>query len=60
MAKTYVVNSNRSLNGEVVISGSKNCALCLIAASLLIKDKTILKDIPHIKDIEVFCEILNY
>ena len=60
MAKTYVVNSNRSLNGEVVISGSKNCALCLIAASLLIKDKTILKDIPPIKDIEVFCEILNY
>ena len=41
MAKTYVVNSNRSLNGEVVISGSKNSAICLIAASLLIKDKTI-------------------
>ena len=60
MSKTYVINPHGLLNGEVNISGSKNCALCLIACSLLVKGKTILRNIPKIKDIEMFVKILNY
>lgn len=60
MSKSYVINPNGLLKGEVNISGSKNCALCLIAGALLAKGKTILHNIPKIKDIEMFIKILNY
>lgn len=60
MSKTYVINPNGLLNGEVNISGSKNCALCLISASLLVKGITTLNNIPSIKDIEMYIKVLNY
>lgn len=60
MAKTYVINSNNLLEGEVDISGSKNCALCLIAACLLVDGITILHNIPRIKDIEMSIKVLNH
>lgn len=60
MAKTYVIHGNKELSGEVTISGSKNCALCLIAGALIVRDRVILENIPNIKDIEMFCKILNY
>ena len=60
MAKTYLIHGNRELSGEVKISGSKNCALCLIAGALLVKGRVVLENIPHIRDIDAFCSILNY
>ncbi len=48
-----------SLEGIVKISGSKNAALPLIAASILIKWKTKLEWIPRIGDIFTFLEILE-
>ena len=60
MNKTYVIQGNKELNGEVNISGSKNAALCLLAAALLTQEKTILFNIPNISDIRYFIEILSY
>lgn len=60
MAKTLIIEGNKNLKGEVKISGSKNCALCLIAGALLCEDKVILHQIPDIKDIRIFVQILNY
>lgn len=60
MSKSYIINPTGLLNGEINISGSKNCALCLIAGALLVKGKTTLNNIPKIKDVEMFIKILNY
>lgn len=60
MAKTLVIKGNKHLKGEVDISGSKNCALCLIAGALLSPEPVTLINIPNIKDVEIFIKILNY
>ena len=60
MAKTYLIHGSKELSGEVIISGSKNCALTLIAGALLTNEEMILENIPCIKDIETFIRILSY
>jgi len=47
------------LEGSIKISGSKNSALSLIAASILIKE-TRLANVPKIKDIENMLEIISF
>lgn len=59
MAK-FIIKGNKDLSGKIKISGSKNAALALLAASILSDQKIILRDIPKIRDVEVMLEILNY
>jgi UDP-N-acetylglucosamine 1-carboxyvinyltransferase len=47
------------IKGVVKISGSKNAALPIIAASLVSADEVLLKNVPNISDIKNFLEILN-
>ncbi len=47
------------LRGEVKVSGSKNSALPLFAASLLTDDETILENVPNLSDINFMAEILT-
>jgi UDP-N-acetylglucosamine 1-carboxyvinyltransferase len=47
------------LNGIVEISGAKNSALVLLAASLLTSDKLILENVPRLTDIEKMENILR-
>ncbi len=58
--ETCIVRGGNKLEGEVEISGSKNTALCLIAACLSIKKKTRFHRIPHLSDIHNFLNILKY
>lgn len=53
------VKSNGPLEGEVSISGAKNSALPILAASLLATEEVILDEVPKLKDIEVMVEILR-
>lgn len=53
------VNANGPLKGEVFISGAKNSALPILAASLLATEEVILDGVPKLKDIEVMVEILR-
>ena len=55
-----VVKGNRTLHGDVYISGAKNSALKLMAASILGQGESIIKNVPQISDIEVMCEVLEY
>ncbi len=52
------VEGSCSLTGRIKISGAKNSALVLMAASLLTKDKVRLNNIPSLTDIDVMGEIL--
>ena len=54
-----VVRENGPLKGEVYISGAKNSALPILAASLLATEEVILDEVPKLKDIEVMVEILR-
>ena len=47
------------LNGTVEISGAKNSALVLLAASLLTNEKIILENVPRLTDIEKMENILK-
>ncbi|HJN35906.1 MAG: UDP-N-acetylglucosamine 1-carboxyvinyltransferase [Prochlorococcus sp.] len=46
------------LSGELKVSGAKNSALVLMAASLLTQDKLTLHNIPQLTDIDGMAEIL--
>ncbi|MBN9231355.1 MAG: UDP-N-acetylglucosamine 1-carboxyvinyltransferase [Legionella sp. 40-6] len=54
-----IINGGKSLNGEVVISGAKNAALPIMAASLLASDHVTISNVPHLKDITTMMELLG-
>ena len=54
-----IINPCGSLNGEVTVSGSKNSALPILAASILTDGKNVFRNIPELSDIDHMCEILS-
>ncbi len=52
-----IIKGGKKLKGQWRLSGNKNEALALIAASLLFKSGLELKNLPKIKDIEVMAEM---
>ena len=58
MERFFIEGGNR-LYGEVEVSGAKNAALKLIAAALLAPGKTVLHNVPRIKDVETMLAVLD-
>ncbi|MBQ7760689.1 MAG: UDP-N-acetylglucosamine 1-carboxyvinyltransferase [Clostridia bacterium] len=58
MEKLLITGKQR-LYGEIIISGMKNSALPIIFACLLVPDDCIIKNIPHVSDVENSLEILR-
>jgi UDP-N-acetylglucosamine 1-carboxyvinyltransferase len=54
-----IIKGPTKLKGTVRISGSKNAALPIIAASAAINGKVVIKNIPEIKDVLAMVEILK-
>lgn len=54
-----VVQGNNVLTGEVVVSGAKNSALKLMAASLLGRGVSVVHNVPFISDISIMAEVLG-
>ncbi len=54
-----MVEKSPPLRGNVRISGAKNSALPILAASLLGTEDIILEDVPKLRDVEVICEVLS-
>lgn len=54
----FLVKKANGLHGNITVSGSKNAALPILAATLLAKGKTTLHNVPHLTDITVMCDIL--
>lgn len=55
----YVVIGGRKLTGTVSISGAKNAALPIMAASLMAEGETILDNVPRIADVRHMLQILE-
>ncbi len=53
-----VIQGGRSLNGDVEISGAKNAALPMLAASLLTVGQFCFTNVPDLKDIESIRQLL--
>ncbi len=54
-----IINGGKALNGEVVISGAKNSALPIMAATLLASDNVTVANVPHLKDVTTMMELLG-
>lgn len=54
-----IIEGGRRLIGRVKVSGSKNSALSILVASLLIKGKTTLYNVPRIGDVLTMLEMLK-
>ncbi|MBI3722417.1 UDP-N-acetylglucosamine 1-carboxyvinyltransferase [bacterium] len=60
MGEKLVIEGGRKLSGRVQVSGSKNSALPLLAATLLASEgKTVLKNVPDLRDIQTQIAILR-
>lgn len=59
MAKIIVRKSN-PLKGSVRIDGAKNAVLPIIAATLLAKGKSVLREVPNLKDVHVISDLLRH
>ena len=49
----------KKLKGKIIISGSKNASLPILAATLLTNKKVYLKNLPKVKDIETMIKLLQ-
>ena len=47
-----LVRGGPRLVGEVVVSGSKNASLALMAAAVLADGETVLHNVPRLRDVE--------
>ena len=54
-----IINGQKSLYGDVYISGAKNAALPILIASLLTKEELYLKNVPNLFDIKTTEKLLT-
>ncbi len=55
-----IINGGKPLRGEVMISGAKNAALPIMAATLLASDIVTIANVPHLKDVTTMMELLGH
>ena len=56
----FLVKGGRPLEGEINIGGAKNAAVAIIPATVLVKGRCIIENVPDISDVEILIEILEY
>jgi len=54
-----IITGGTPLNGEIRISGAKNAALPILAATLLADEPVVVHNIPHLHDITTTMELLG-
>jgi UDP-N-acetylglucosamine 1-carboxyvinyltransferase len=54
-----VIEGGHKLEGEVYISGAKNAALPIMAASLLIEDDVVINNVPNLEDVKTLSQLLE-
>ncbi len=54
----YEINGGNPLNGNVTISGAKNAAVAIIPATLLVKGKCRIENVPDISDVNTLLRII--
>jgi UDP-N-acetylglucosamine 1-carboxyvinyltransferase len=58
LVDSFVIEGARPLNGRIRAAGNKNGALPILAACLLTAEPVVLRNVPHIVDVETMLELL--
>ena len=53
------ITGGRRISGSVVISGSKNATLPILASTILTNKKIIIKNVPIVRDVETMVDLLS-
>jgi len=53
------IKGRKRLEGEVRISGSKNAALAVLAATILLPGKTVIRNVPNLLDVKTIIRVLR-
>jgi UDP-N-acetylglucosamine 1-carboxyvinyltransferase len=56
---TFRIHGGKPLEGEIRVKGMKNAATPIIAATILIRDKVTLRNMPRLSDVERMFDILR-
>ncbi|OGH88492.1 MAG: hypothetical protein A3J93_04485 [Candidatus Magasanikbacteria bacterium RIFOXYC2_FULL_42_28] len=54
-----IINGGKKLSGEVVTQTAKNSAVAILCATLLVKGKVVLNDVPQIEEVNRIVELLK-
>ena len=57
--ESFLIKGGRPLCGEVTISGSKNAALPILAATLLTQETCVIRRVPDLSDTRFMVQILQ-
>ncbi|NMB44653.1 MAG: UDP-N-acetylglucosamine 1-carboxyvinyltransferase, partial [Clostridiales bacterium] len=55
----YIIKGGKPLQGEVVISGAKNAALGILAASIMSDGNVVVDNLPCVRDINVLLQAIE-
>ncbi len=54
-----IITGGEALHGDMRVSGAKNAALPILAASILLDEPTIIHNVPHLDDVTTMMELLG-
>jgi len=57
--RKIIIKGKRRLEGEVKISGAKNSALAILAATILLPGKTVIRNVPNLLDVKTIIRVLR-
>ena len=55
----YIIKGGNPLVGDVTVSGAKNAALGILAASIMTNEDVLIDNLPDVKDINVMLEAIQ-
>ena len=56
----FIIEGGTQLNGTLKVSGSKNSALPILAATVLTRGISTIRNVPQLSDIRFMLQILKY
>ena len=57
---SYIIEGGKKLEGDILVSGSKNASLPILASAILNKGTTKLYNVPEISDTKITIDILKF
>ncbi len=59
LTEKFKISGGEALRGEVSIGGAKNAVLKHLAATILVKGKTKIYNVPHLTDVDIMLDVLS-
>jgi len=58
-SEKFIITGGNRLEGKVTVSGAKNSTLPIMAATLLTKEKCVLRNVPRLTDVDTMAEVIR-